>query len=532
MDIPATLDTAKFRQLVLQGIGSLSGGGGGGTTSTNSAVGPDGVTRVPLQVNADGELKVNVEASIDADLTLIENKLDTIIGIETPQAADVAAINTSLNNGISVNKDTTGSGSVTTSVPFVVTTTNFGTLAFQSNTAATGTITIEASVDGTNYTATTYVALTTGNTSTSFNAAIATIGQIDTSGFKNIRFRSNTIVGTVGITYNLSKNVSNVMLDNPLPAGSNVIGQVTANAGTNLNTSALALESGGNLATVATKMSDGTQTTKIVNGANTLAVDSAGAITANNAVSQVYNYTATGVVALNTVLIGPIDCSQFRELSMQITALGTGSQVKAQISNDGTTWVDCAYITVLGTITTGGQGSTGLFNYSLLNAKNCRIIQAAAQTALTTTLVAYASQQATPKLYQSVSVTGQPSVTALLTQTGGVGSPSKFTMVSAATTNATLVKSGSANVAWMQISNTSVTWRYVKMFNSNTAPTVGTSTPVFNLAIAPNSTIDHANAFLGITYGSGVALAITAGSAALDATAVGAGDVIVNISYL
>ena len=245
------------------------GGGGGGTTSTNSAVGPDGVTRVPLNVNAAGELKVNVEASINADLTLIENKLDTIIGIETPQAADVAAINTSLNNGISVNKDTTGSGSVTTSVPFVVTTTNFGTLAFQSNTAATGTITIEASVDGTNYTATTYVALTTGNTSTSFNAATATIGQIDTSGFKNIRFRSNTIVGVVGITYNLSANVSTVMLDNPLPAGTNAIGSITntaftANAGTNLNTSALALESGGNLATVATKMSDGTQTSKIV----------------------------------------------------------------------------------------------------------------------------------------------------------------------------------------------------------------------------------------------------------------------------
>ena len=164
----------------------------------------------------------------------------------------------------SVNPDSTGSGSVTTSVPFVVTVTNSGTLAFQSDAAATGNVTIEASVDGTNYTATTYTALTTGNTSSSFNAATATIGQIDTSGFKNIRFRSNTIVGTVGITYNLSKNVSNVMLDNPLPAGSNVIGQVTANAGTNLNTSALALETGGNLATVATKMSDGTQTASII----------------------------------------------------------------------------------------------------------------------------------------------------------------------------------------------------------------------------------------------------------------------------
>lgn len=37
-----------------------------------------------------------------------------------------------------------------------------------------------------------------------------------------------------------------------LPAGTNSIGQVTANAGTNLNTAALALESGGNLAAIAT----------------------------------------------------------------------------------------------------------------------------------------------------------------------------------------------------------------------------------------------------------------------------------------
>jgi len=41
-------------------------------------------------------------------------------------------------------------------------------------------------------------------------------------------------------------------ITNALPAGTNSIGQVTANAGTNLNTSSLALESGGNLATIAT----------------------------------------------------------------------------------------------------------------------------------------------------------------------------------------------------------------------------------------------------------------------------------------
>jgi hypothetical protein len=604
MDIPATLDTAKFRQLVLQGIESLSGGGGGGASSTNTAVGPDGVTRVPLQVNSDGELKVNVEASINADLTLIENKLDTIIGIETPQSADVAAIKTKLNNGIgvtgtfwqatqpvsgtvssntkdgsgtsitsttvsskqgldvniiagggssvvtnagtfavqntaatpagtnfigSVNPDSTGSGSVTTTVPYVVTTTNSGTLAFQSDAAATGNVTIEASVDGTNYTATTYTALTTGNTSSSFNAATATIGQIDTSGFKNIRFRSNTIVGSVGITYNLSSNVSNVMLDNPLPAGSNVIGAVTANAGTNLNTSALALESGGNLATVATKMSDGLQTTKIVNGANTLAVDSAGALTANNAASQVYNYTATGAVAGTPVIISSIDCSQFREISVQIVSAGTGFFLTGQISNDGTNWVSCPFVNQGGTIASSSVATVTFYNYQLLGARFFRIQQTAAQTAGTTTIVAYASQQATPKLYQSVTVSSGFVTPAALV---GQGFSSYHTLISAASTNATSVKAVQGSIGTCVLTNTSLTFKYVKFFNLGVAPTVGTSTPVIQFPIAPNSTLDVSMSFAGLRLNSGISYAITGGSALLDNTAVGAGEVLVNLTYV
>ena len=51
-----------------------------------------------------------------------------------------------------------------------------------------------------------------------------------------------------------------------LPAGGNAIGSVTANAGTSLNTSALALESGGNLATLAGIVSSGKAATKAASG--------------------------------------------------------------------------------------------------------------------------------------------------------------------------------------------------------------------------------------------------------------------------
>jgi hypothetical protein len=256
-------------------------------------------------------------------------------------------------------------------------------------------------------------------------------------------------------------------------------------------------------------------------------------VEANNAASQVFNYTATGAVAANTVLIGPIECDRFRQITLHSIALGTSSTLATEISNDATAgWVSAPFITQAGGIGGGSTSVAGMQAFDTLGSRFLRVRQNAAQTAGTTTLVAYASQQATPKLYQQVAVTGTPTVNAQLTQIGGVGSPVRFTLVSAASTNATSVKTSASNVAWMQISNTTASWRFVKMYNRNSAPTVGTDTPVFNLAIAPNSTIDHACAFLGMAFGSGVALAITGGSALLDATAVGSGDVVVNISYL
>jgi len=537
MDIPATLDTAKFRQLVLQGIGSLSGGGSG-ATSTNTAVGPDGVTRVPLQVNSDGELKVNVEASINADLTLIEGKLDTIIGIETPQSADVAAIKTSLNNGISVNKDASGSGSVTTATPLVITTTNYSTLAFQSNAVATGTVTIEASVDDTNYTATTYAALTTGNTSSSFNAATATIGQIDTSGFRNIRFRSNTIVGTVGITYNLSANVSTVMLDNPLPTGSNVIGAVTANAGTNLNTSALALESGGNLATVATKMSDGLQTTKIVNGANTLAVDSAGAINANLGPSTSYPYSAV-IPSTSTTIIGPVTCSNFRVAAVHIVALGTAVTLTAQISNDGTNWLSAqtqridspgAFGQSAGTFTTLGAGQ--FHQVYLYGALYFRII--GTSTSGTTTLSVNMSQTVLQVPNQAVNSVSSLAVSPQTnTTTTASGFYNYHSLSCAATTNATVVKGATAQLGILSLTNNSATWAYFHLVNKSSAPTVGTDAGVLNIGVAPNSTLDCGTSFCGIRMPFGLAYYVSTGPSSLDTGALlAANTFVVNLSYV
>lgn len=62
-----------------------------------------------------------------------------------------------------------------------------------------------------------------------------------------------------------------------------VTGTVTANAGTNLNTSLLALESGGNLATIVSDLTNGTQQTKITDGTNTANVAANNSTTTGNA---------------------------------------------------------------------------------------------------------------------------------------------------------------------------------------------------------------------------------------------------------
>jgi hypothetical protein len=488
---------------------------------------------------------VSVSGTVPVSGTFYQDTQPVSVASLPSLASGTNAIGT-VNPDISPATGSLSSGSNT----YTVTTTNYSTLTFQavkSGTISSGTVTIYGSVDGTTFSVlTTYVALTTGGSSTTFSATNAiTAGQINTSGLKAVQFSGgSTIVGggSLAFTVNQSATVSNVMLDNALPvgsntignvglnAGSNVIGQVTANAGTNLNTSALALESGGNLATCATKMSDGSQTTKIVNGANTLSVDSAGAVTANNAASQVFNYTATGAVAINTVLLS-IDATLFREISLQIVSAGTGFSVTGQVSNDGTNWSTCPAVVTNGVVSQAQYSGTNLiYNYTAYNARYFRFQQSAAQTAGTTTLVAYASQQATPKLYQSVVVTGQSAVIPQPSVANGF--TTYHTLISAASTNATSVKASAGMIGTCVLTNTSTTFKYFKVFNSSAAPTTGTSTPVIQFPVAPNSTLDVSMSFAGLRLGTGIAYAITGGSALLDNTAVGAGEVLVNLSYV
>ena len=135
---------------------------------------------------------------------------------------DVLASNSGSEQPPVVGSISTGSGTL------VVNCTDISTLAFSTTAATSGTITISASVDGVSYITTSYTALASGGTSASFNAATATIGQINTVGLSYVKFTASSLVGSVTITTVGANAVSNVMLDNPLPAGQNAIGYISS----------------------------------------------------------------------------------------------------------------------------------------------------------------------------------------------------------------------------------------------------------------------------------------------------------------
>ena len=179
MSIPSILDTALYRRLVLQSLNSLvaGGGGGGGATNSNVAVASDGVTRSPLNLDSGGRLIVDIGSSIQLD-------------------------NITVNTDQVENKQDTTNALLTT---------------IQSDLVAPLPLPTGAA---------TSALQTSGNSSLS---TIATnTNNLDVALSTRLK-AADTLAGVTAVG----------SITNALPAGTNSIGQVTANAGTNLNTSNL-----------------------------------------------------------------------------------------------------------------------------------------------------------------------------------------------------------------------------------------------------------------------------------------------------
>jgi hypothetical protein len=104
------------------------------------------------------------------------------------------------------------------------------------------------------------------------------------------------------------------------------------------------------------------------------------------------------------------------------------------------------------------------------------------------------------------------------------GAASGAHLVSAATTNATIVKGSAGRVLGWSFGNTNAAWRYVKLHNQTTSPTAGTGV-VRTIPIPPNGV----NTFKlegGVAFTTGIGLTTVTGSSDAVSNAVGAGDIV------
>lgn len=101
---------------------------------------------------------------------------------------------------------------------------------------------------------------------------------------------------------------------------------------------------------------------------------------------------------------------------------------------------------------------------------------------------------------------------------------------SAATTNATSVKATEGRVMGWCLTNTTAAFKYFRIYNKASAPTVGTDVPFLVIGLPPNSTT-VSDPVAGMSLTTGIAYAITGAVADNDATVTAASDVIGGLFY-
>lgn len=257
---------------------------------------------------------------------------------------------------------------------------------------------------------------------------------------------------------------------------------------------------------------------------------------------KTFSYSQAGVIAINTNLI-EIDCTHLRGISLQIVSLGTTGQITPQWSNDGVTWVTAAFMSGASGTNTQLFTLAGVFTAHVA-ARFLRFRLTSATTGGTTTLsvmgyewpvgpvngVVVANNVTIGTNAALVAGTAAVGDVGLQVRANATGAMTVAKILASATTNATSAKASAGRVFGWQLTNTTAAAKYVRLYNLAVAPTVGTSTPVYNIVLPANATV-NASFPMGIGHSTGIAYAITNAIADLDATAVAANDVLGAIYY-
>jgi hypothetical protein len=98
-------------------------------------------------------------------------------------------------------------------------------------------------------------------------------------------------------------------------------------------------------------------------------------------------------------------------------------------------------------------------------------------------------------------------------------------------TDSTNVKNAAGQLFWAFVTNTNASARYIKFYNSGSAPTLGSGTPVLSFLIPPGSSGLQITAEQGLAFSAGIGYTLSTGATDADAVAVAANEIVVNLGY-
>ena len=261
-----------------------------------------------------------------------------------------------------------------------------------------------------------------------------------------------------------------------------------------------------------------------------------------------------------------IDVTQYNIATVRVSGAYEGANITFQQSDDGTNWyttqgarVDSGLIEgVSGAMTnltrawdipiggatklrvnltaiTSGTVNIGITVQSFAYDPCPGVVAqgaAATGTAVQGNPVLIAGSDGTNARSLSTSASGILNVAASIGTVTGVFAPTSYSLNSAASTNAAVIKGSTGTLLGLSAFNAGASTAFIKLYNQTAAPTVGTSVPVMVIPVASGQYERLDVGAYGCRFGTGIAIAITGGAADTDTTAVAASQVKILGNYL
>lgn len=244
---------------------------------------------------------------------------------------------------------------------------------------------------------------------------------------------------------------------------------------------------------------------------NTLSVDVS---RASNVVFHVRNTGAVTMAAGTFVFEGSIDSTNGTD--------GTWFSIQAVRSNANTVEVQAATLGIAVAAGTAYSWESSVNAYQWMRVR-CTVIPTA--TSIATWTIRRGSYATEP--IPAAQITATQPVSGTVAVTGTVGTTTatgtQFYLATAATTNATLIKSTIGSLFTATISNPTATPVFVKFYAKATAPVVGTDVPVMTIPVAAGTVQSFNFGTIGQRFLAGIGVAATAGGLATDTAAAVAG---------